>query len=150
MLTRFFLFSLLSLVGTELMAQDLKHVAARIEVHPVHTLTLSDEQFLKGEGGKPATVTALLRIAQGQGRLPVVVMIHGSGGIGPNIDFWTHEFNEMGVSTVALDGFTGRGFASVNTDQAQLGRLNMVLDVYRVLDILAKHPRVDASRIVLM
>ena len=100
--------------------------------------------------GKPVVVSGNLRIAQGMGRLPVVVMIHGSGGMGANIDFWTREFNEMGISTFALDGFTGRGLASVNTDQAQLGRLNMILDAYRILDILAKHPRVDPSRIVLM
>ena len=95
-------------------------------------------------------VTGLLRIAQGPGRLPVVVMIHGSGGMGPNIDLWTREFNEMGISTFALDGFTGRSLPVVNTDQALLGRLNMILDVYRVLHILAKHPRVDPSRIALM
>src|SRR4051812_38077220 len=133
------------------LADDLKEMAARVEVHPIPSLTLSDEQFLKGDAsGKPVTVTGLLRIAQGQGRLPVVVMIHGSGGMGPNVELWTRDFNEMGISTFALDGFTGRGLTSVNTDQAQLGRLNMTLDVYRMLEILAKHPRVDPSRVALM
>jgi dienelactone hydrolase len=129
-----------------------KQIAAKIELHPIPSLTLSDEQFLQGDStaGKPVIVTGLLRIAQGSGRLPVVVMIHGSGGMGSNIDFWTREFNEMGISTFALDGFTGRGLTSVNTDQASLGRLNMVLDVYRMLDVLSKHPRVDPSRIALM
>ena len=135
------------------MAQDLatKQMASRTELHSIPSLTLSDEQFLKGiASGKPVVVSGNLRIAQGTGRLPVVVMIHGSGGMGANIDLWTQEFNEMGISTFALDGFTGRGLASVNTDQALLGRLNMILDAYRMLDILAKHPRVDPSRIVLM
>ncbi len=141
------------LVPLSVTAQDsaTKQIASRTELHSIPSLTLSDEQFLKGDaGGKPVVVSGHLRIAQGSGRLPVVVMIHGSGGMGPNIDLWTREFNEMGVSTFALDGFTGRGLTSVNTDQALLGRLNMILDVYRVLDILAKHPRVDASRIALM
>jgi dienelactone hydrolase len=128
-----------------------KQFAARTELHSIPSLTLSDEQFLKGAaGGKTAVVSGDLRIAQGSGRLPVVVMIHGSGGMGANIDLWTKDFNEMGVSTFALDGFTGRGLTSVNTDQALLGRLNMILDAYRMLDILAKHPRVDPSRIALM
>lgn len=134
-------------------AQDsaTKQIAARTEMHPIPSLTISDEQFLKGDNsGTPVIVTGHLRIAQGQGRLPVVVMIHGSGGMGPNVEFWTREFNEMGISTFALDGFTGRGLTNVNTNQALLGRLNMILDVYRMLDILAKHPRVDASRIALM
>ena len=141
------------LVPMSVTAQDTatKHIASRTELHSIPSLTLSDEQFLNGDaGGKSVVVSGLLRIAQGSGRLPVVVMIHGSGGMGPNIDLWTKEFNEMGVSTFALDGFTGRGLTSVNTDQALLGRLNMILDVYRVLDILAKHPRVDPSRIALM
>jgi dienelactone hydrolase len=128
-----------------------KHVAARIELHPFQSLTLADEQFLKGDGsGKPVTVTAQLRIAQGSGRLPTVLMVHGSGGIGSNIDAWARELNELGVSTFVLDGFTGRGLTNVNTDQALLGRLNLILDAYRALDILAKHPRVDPSRIALM
>jgi dienelactone hydrolase len=134
-------------------AQDpgTKQFAARTELHSIPSLTLSDEQFLKGDAnGKAVTVSGHLRVAQGTGRRPVVVMIHGSSGMGSNIDFWTREFNEMGISTFALDGFTGRGLTSVGTDQAQLGRLNMILDAYRMLDILAKHPRVDPARIVLM
>ena len=129
-----------------------KQLAVRIELHSIPSLTLSDEQFLKGDSaaGKPVVVSGELRIAQGSGRLPVVVLIHGSSGMGANIDFWTRELNEMGVSTFALDGFTGRGLTNVNPDQASLGRLNMILDVYRMLDVLSKHPRVDASRIVLM
>ena len=130
---------------------DYKQFAARTELHPIQTLTLSDEQFLRGDsGGKAVTVSGQLRIAQGSGRLPVVVLIHGSGGMSSNIDLWSKEFLEIGISTFALDGFTGRGLTSVNTDQALLGRLNLILDAYRALDILAKHPRVDPARIVLM
>jgi len=38
----------------------------------------------------------------------------------------------------------------VNTNQASLGRLNFILDLYRALEVLASHPRVDPGRIVLM
>jgi dienelactone hydrolase len=128
-----------------------KEVAARVELHSIPSLTLSDQQFLNGDtSAKPVTVTGEFRIAQGSGRLPVVVLIHGSGGIGANIEPWTQQFNAMGISTLVIDGFTGRGLTSVNTDQASLGRLNFILDIYRALDILAKHPRVDPERIALM
>ena len=128
-----------------------KQVAARVELHSIPSLTLSDRQFLNGDAsGTPVTVTGEFRIAQGGGRLPVVVLMHGSGGIGANIEPWTAQFNAMGISTFVIDGFTGRGLTSVNTDQASLGRLNFVLDIYRALDILAKHPRVDPERIALM
>ena len=56
----------------------------------------------------------------------------------------------MGISTFALDGFTGRGLTEVSTNQALLGRLNFILDIYRALDVLAGHPRVDPQRVGLM
>jgi dienelactone hydrolase len=132
-------------------ADAAKDIAARTELHDIQTLTLSDQHFLKGEAdGKPTTLTGALRVAQGTGRLPVVVLMHGSGGMGPNIEMWSKEFNAMGVSAFAIDGFTGRGLTAVSTNQALLGRLNFILDIYRALDVLAQHPRVDPARIVLM
>jgi dienelactone hydrolase len=128
-----------------------KEVAARVELHSIPSLTLPDQQFLSGDSsGKQVTMTGEFRIAQGSGRMPVVVLMHGSGGIGANIEPWTKKFNAMGISTFVIDGFTGRGLTSVNTDQASLGRLNFILDIYRALDILTKHPRVDPERIALM
>jgi acetyl esterase/lipase len=49
-----------------------------------------------------------------------------------------------------IDGFSGRRLTAVGPNQALLGRLNFILDIYRSLEILAKHPRVDPDRIVLM
>src|SRR5947209_2887659 len=126
-------------------------IAARVEVHAIPSLTLTDQQFLAGDvNGKPVTVTGEFRIAQGTRKLPVVVLLHGSGGMGPNIESWARDLNAIGISTFALDGFTGRGLTSVNTDQARLGRLAFTLDAYRALEMLAKHPRVDPTRIGLM
>ena len=96
------------------------------------------------------SVSGEFRIAQGSGRLPTVLMVHGSGGIGANIDLWTKEFNQIGISTFVLDGFTGRGLTVLSTNQALLGRLNLILDAYRALDVLGRHPRVDPSRMMLM
>ena len=125
-------------------------IAPRTELHAIPTMTLSDSDFLAGKDGKTATVAGQLRLAQGAGKLPVVILMHGSGGMGAQLDTWSRLFNAMGVSTFAIDGFTGRGLTSVNTNQAELGRLNFVLDIYGALAILAKHPRVDPQRIVLM
>jgi len=100
--------------------------------------------------GKQVNVAGELRIAQGTGKLPVVVLMHGSSGVGANIEPWTHQFNSMGISTFVIDGFSGRGLTAVGPNQAQLGRLNFIVDIYRSLEILARHPRVDPDRIVLM
>jgi dienelactone hydrolase len=128
-----------------------KEVAARVELYAIPTLTNSDRQFLSGDAnGTPVTVAGEFRIAQGTGRLPVVVLMHGSSGVGASIEPWVHQFNAMGISTFVIDGFSGRGLTAVGPNQALLGRLNLILDIYRSLDILAKHPRVDPERIVLM
>jgi dienelactone hydrolase len=129
----------------------LQDMAARTELHSISTLTLSDRQFLRGDAnGKATTTSGQLRLAKSSGRLPVVVLQHGSGGLAPNVEMWTRELNKIGISTFALDGFTGRGLIEVNTNQAVLGRLNFILDIYRALDVLANHPSVDPARIALM
>ncbi|WP_249167761.1 hypothetical protein [Bradyrhizobium elkanii] len=49
-----------------------KEIAARTEVYGIPSLTISDQQFLNGDGnGKAVTVGGEFRIAQGGGRLLV-------------------------------------------------------------------------------
>ncbi|WP_407189272.1 dienelactone hydrolase family protein [Bradyrhizobium centrosematis] len=134
-------------------AQSLpREVAIRAEIYPIPSLTLTDQQFLNGDAaaGRPVTVAGELRVAQGTGKLPVVVLMHGSSGVGAATEAWVHAFNAMGISTFVIDGFSGRGLTVVGPNQALLGRLNLIVDIYRSLEILAKHPRVDPDRIVLM
>jgi dienelactone hydrolase len=121
------------------------------ELYPIPTLTLSDKQFLNGDAnGTAVTVSGELRLAQGSGRMPVVVLMHGSSGVGAGMEPWVRTFNAMGISTFVIDGFTGRGLTVVGPNQALLGRLNLIVDIYRSLEILAHHPRVDPERIALM
>src|SRR5580698_4326702 len=69
-----------------------KDIPARTEALPIQTLTITDEQFLKGDAyGKPATIAGVLRVAQGTGRLPVVIFVAGSGGFAPNMDVWDRQ-----------------------------------------------------------
>jgi dienelactone hydrolase len=125
---------------------------ARIEIHSLKTITLTDEQFLTGvKDGKQDVIGGELRIPRpGKDRLPAIVLMHGSGGIGGNVDNWSQELNKIGIATFILDGFTGRGIVDTATDQRQLGLLTMINDAYRVLELLAKHPRIDPSRIGIM
>ena len=127
-------------------------LAARIEIRAVETLTLSDQQFLTGDkNGTPVTIAGELRLPRGAaGRLPVVLLLHGSGGVNGGHELWAKHFNEMGVASFLLDSFTGRGLTSTSTNQALLGRLNMILDAYRSFDLLAAHPRIDPARIAVM
>jgi len=131
---------------------SLNDLAARIEIRPVESLTLSDSQFLTGDkNATPVALAGELRIPRGPaGRLPAVVLLHGSGGANGGHEFWTKHFNEMGIASFLLDSFSGRGITSTSTNQALLGRLNMVLDAYRAFDVLAVHPRIDPTRIAVM
>ena len=97
-------------------------LAARVELHLIPTLTVADEQFLRGDktAATPVTVAGQLRIAQGTGRLPVVVMLQGSGGINGGFETWSSQFLEMGVSTFLIDSFTGRGLTSVSATRRYL------------------------------
>src|SRR6202140_3758843 len=129
------------LAGIETSAQSMpKDAAARVELYAIPSLTISDRQFLTGDAnGKPVTLAGEFRLAQGAGRLPLGGLMPGSSGIGANIEPWVHTFNAMGISTFVIDGFSGRGLTAVGPNQALLGRLNLILDIYRSLDILAKH-----------
>jgi dienelactone hydrolase len=124
----------------------------RIELHTFESVTLTDQEFLQGkQNGKPVTLSAELRLPrQKMKHYPAVVLIHGSGGISGYVDDWAQELNAMGVAVFIVDSFTARGLYKLNNDQSQLGRLVMIVDVYRALEVLAQDKRIDNQRIALM
>jgi dienelactone hydrolase len=124
---------------------------ARIEVHPIESVTVTNQQFLNGDkNGKRVVIGGELQLPRGESRLPAVILVHGSGGVGAREDRWAHELNGIGIAVFILDTFTGRGIVQTNTDQSQLGTLSMIGDAYRALALLSKHPRIVASQIALM
>jgi len=152
----FFIFFIVMGCFNALMAQDqfalVPSLPARIEIHSLPSQTLSAEAFLTGSGqGKSHILAAELKIPQGQKiKFQAAVLMHGSGGIGSNIEPWTHALNAAGFATLVVDSFSGRGITSTIQDQTQLNSLAMVLDGYRALNLLSKHPRIDASKISIM
>ena len=54
------------------------------------------------------------------------------------------------MASLLVDSFTGRGIVSTVADQSQLSELSGTIDTYRALELLAKHPRIDATRIGLL
>jgi dienelactone hydrolase len=140
----------LLVIGAEAQAQ-----VARQEIYALQSVTLSDSDFLSGKrDGVPVTLAGALRLPKlGTEKLPAVILLHGSGGVGGSggmIDEWSRELNEIGVATFAVDSFAGRGIVETVTDQTRLGRLNMIIDAYRALDLLSRHRQIDATRIAVM
>jgi dienelactone hydrolase len=125
---------------------------ARLELHTIQSHSPTDQEFLTGKrDAKPVTISGELRIPRaGTDRLPAVVLLHGSGGATGLQDNWAKEFNALGIATFIIDSFTGRGIVSTGPDQDQLSRLTGVLDAYRALELLAKHPRIDSGRVIVM
>ena len=128
------------------------HAQTRIEIRPVETVTVTTKQFLLGEkNGRSTTLAAELRIpTTGTGKLPAVILVHGSGGLQTYHVRWADELNSIGVAAVLLDSFAGRGITSTVNDQSQLDTLAMMIDAYQALGMLAQHSQIDANRIAVM
>ncbi|TYC63111.1 carboxymethylenebutenolidase [Stappia sp. BW2] len=142
-----FLASAGSAVASQAFTTDM---AVREEIYPFATQTLSDEQFLTGAEGKAEQIGGILRLPKGKGPFPAVVLMHGSSGIGANIEPWVRQLNARGIATFTIDSLTGRGFKKLGDKQAALGRLNYIVDIYGALGILAHHDAIDAKRIGLL
>lgn len=91
-----------------------RDLAARTEVHPIQTLTVSVRQFLTGDqDGKPVTIAGHLRFPQvASGRLPAVILQHGSSGSNARDELWAKTFNEMGIATFLVDSFSGAAWSA--------------------------------------
>jgi dienelactone hydrolase len=91
-------------------------------VLPLQSTTFTDQEFLVGgTHGKPAMVAGVLSLPRaGTEKFPVVILLHGSGGISSYVTNWEQDFLAMGVATFVDDSFSGRGIVATNTDQSQL------------------------------
>ena len=83
-------------------------------------------------------------------KLPAVIVIHGSGGILPYHERWVQEINSLGIATLLLDSFSGRGIVNTASDQWQLEGTAMMVDAYRGLELLSRDERIDRDRIAVM
>jgi dienelactone hydrolase len=145
------LVSSLSVLFSIVLPQNTNAETARLEIYAIETLTLTDRQFLLGaKDSKPARIGAELRFPPETARVPAVVLIHGSGGVGANVHAWARELNAMGIAVLILDTFTGRRIAQTIADQSQLSSFSMIVDAYKGLELLSHHPGIDSTRIAVM
>jgi dienelactone hydrolase len=129
-----------------------RDLAGRIELRSLQSLTLTDQQFLTGnKKGAPATITGELRLPQGtNGRVPVVIILHGAGGLVASNELWSRILNAIGIATFAIDSHSGRNLDRIANNQGALGFFAYTLDAYRAQELLAADSRIDADRIALM
>jgi dienelactone hydrolase len=139
-------------VSAALADESNRDLAGRIELRSFQSLTLTDQQFLTGDkNGLPVTITGELRLPQGTtGRVPVVIILHGAGGLVASNELWSRILNAMGVATFAIDSHSGRNLDNIGANQGSLGFFAYTLDAYRAQEMLAAHSRIDPGRIALM
>ena len=98
----------------------------------------------------PATIFGVLRLPEGTGRVPAVVVTHGCSGITGAETYWAGSLPQLGIATFVVNSFAGRGFSRVCSGPHTISTASILTDVYRARDLLAAHPRIDLTRIALM
>lgn len=102
------------------------------------------------DAARPLTVAGQLRIpADAQGKVPAVVIIHGSAGVDSRGGYYAQALNKAGIATLEIDMWAPRGFLG-----GAAGRPKSVPetlpDAYGALKFLASQPVIDPGRIGIM
>jgi dienelactone hydrolase len=119
----------------------------------VHSRTLTDSAFLRGDpdAGSPVVLHGGLAGPDGEQDLPVAILLHGTDGPGSGAVWnWRRFLNSIGIATLSLDSYTGRGLSDASSDQALFGQFTQIYDTYRAVEALAAHPKFDGSRVAVM
>jgi dienelactone hydrolase len=85
-----------------------------------------------------------------QGRVPAMVLSHGSGGVERSMAQWVEALNDIGVATFVVDTFEPRGVKRTAEEQSLISPGANLMDALQALQLLATHPRIDAKRIGVM
>ncbi|EHP39564.1 dienelactone hydrolase [Cupriavidus basilensis OR16] len=86
----------------------------------------------------------------GDDKVPAIVLMHGSGGVEASMAQWVEAFNDIGVATFVVHVFASRGVKRTAEDQTLVPYAADLMDAFQALQLLASHPRIDATRIGIM
>ena len=99
----------------------------------------------------PQSIPATLRLPPGEGRVPAVVIVHGSGGVDGRGAFYAEALRRAGIATIEPDMWAARGIdRRQGVQQRPRSTLHTLPDTYGALRFLAQHPRIDPDRIGVM
>ena len=125
-----------------------------LEFESIPVITVKD--FLNGKvPEKTQTVWGTLNFPANapDKNVPVVVVLHGGGGIHGSEEQWLSVFNSMGLATFMVDSNWPRRKckkifkkAIPNCNDVHRG-ITRIVDARRALELLSKHPRIDPARI---
>ncbi len=97
---------------------------------------------------KQIQVSGTLLLPPGTGKVPAMVIQHGSGGVTEGREFrYANDMVALGVASFVIDSFKPRGITSTVTDQLQVTVNEIADDALNALKALAAHPRIDANKV---
>ena len=141
--------------ATALMTPRLASSQDQIDIVHFQSLTfpgslLTPPFMAAPEDGTPATIFGVLRLPEGTGRAPAVVITHGCSGPTGAEAYWAGSLRQSGVATFVVNSFAGRDISRVCSGPHTISAASVLTDVYRARDLLAAHPRIDPARIAVM
>jgi len=102
----------------------------------------------RADGRKEKLFGYLLLPADAQGKVPAMVIAHGSSGVRQVREGrYLEEFAKMGVASLVIDCFAPRGVEDTVADQSKVPTAQMIRDAVAALQFLTANARIDAARI---
>lgn len=96
----------------------------------------------------PQPLHGHLRLPEGAGPSPAVVLLHGCAGYWRQLDErWGKRLASWGYVTLTIDRFERRAIRSTCTSGPPVATIH---DAYRALDFLVRHPAVDPDRVAVI
>ena len=126
----------------------------KIEFQSIPMITMQ-KILNRGSYGETQTISGTLNFPANapDKNVPVVVVLHGGGGIHDGEERWLSIFNSMGLATFMVDSNWPRRKckktfkkAIPNCNDVHRG-ITRIVDARRALELLSKHPRIDPARI---
>lgn len=99
----------------------------------------------------PVELPGDLLLPEGRhGRVPAVVLMHGSDGMTAHQYRYAQSFLALGLAVFVVDSFTTRGVESTVGDPSAVTAYSMLVDAYQALALLHTHPAIDPDRIAIV
>ena len=101
-------------------------------------------------GSEGLALEGKLRMPEGDGPFPAVIMLHGCGGPNRNLDPWDDKFISWGYVTLRVNSFGPRGVSNVCAYPGEVDFPARACDAHDAKSYLSGFPFVDSKRIAVI